>query len=153
MTGFFLRAGILTALLWGAPSWAQVVYKSIMPDGRVIYSERPAPGAKKVEEIVPQTGNTGVRTTTPQEQQQVQQLDARRKQDADRQDQIAQAEQALQEAEAALAGGTEPLPGERHGTAGGGSRLSEAYFARQQALQAAVDAAHKRLEEVRAAGN
>jgi hypothetical protein len=153
MIRFFLRTAILAALMWGAPSWAQVVYKSIMPDGRIIYSEKPVPGAKKVEEIVPQTGNTGVQTTTPQEQKQLQELEARRKRDTDRQSQIQEAEKALQEAEAALPAGKEPLPGERIGTAGGGSRLSEAYFERQKALQTAVEAARKRLEEVRAAAN
>lgn len=153
MIRFFLRTAILAVLMWGAPTWAQVVYKSIMPDGRVIYGEKPAPGAKKVEKIVPQTGNTGVQTTTPQEQQQQQASEAKRKTDADRQSQIQEAQKALQEAEAALAAGKEPLPGERVGTAGGGSRLSEAYFERQKALQAAVEAARQRLDELRAGGN
>ena len=152
MIGFFLRAAILAALMWAAPSWADKVFKSIMPDGRIIYSEKPVPGAKKVEEIIPQTGNTGVQITTPQERQQLQEFEAKRKRDADRQSQIAEAEKALQEDEAALAAGKEPLPGERVGTAGGGTRLSEAYFERQKALQAAVEAARKHLGEVRAGG-
>jgi hypothetical protein len=54
---------------------------------------------------------------------------------------------ALKNAEAALAAGKEPLPGERTGTVGGGSRLNEAYFARQKSLEDAVAAARKRVEE------
>jgi hypothetical protein len=110
------------------------------------------PGAKKVQEIVPQTGNTGVRTISPQDKQQLQELEGKRKRDVDRQTQIQEAEKALQEAEAAMQAGKEPLPGERLGIAGGGTRLSEAYFERQKALQASVEAARKRLEEARAGG-
>ena len=46
-----LRAAAFLALALSAPSWAEVVYKSIMPDGRIIYSEKPVPGAKKVEQM------------------------------------------------------------------------------------------------------
>ena len=66
-------------------------------------------------------------------------------------DRIRAAEKALQDAEAAQAAGVEPLPGERTGTAGGGSRLNEAYNERQQQLAAAVERARRDLEQARAA--
>ena len=43
--------------------------------------------------------------------------------------------------------GEEPLPGERLGTAGGNSRLTDAYFERQKGLEATVAAAKKRVED------
>lgn len=56
---------------------------------------------------------------------------------------------ALQEAEAARDGGKEPLPSERIGIAGGGSRLNESYDARQRQLEAAVERARRDLEAAR----
>ena len=53
---------------------------------------------------------------------------------------------ALQDAEAAREAGKEPLPGERLGLKGGGSRLTDEYYERQKTLDAAVEAARKRAE-------
>src|SRR5262245_32510399 len=142
MRQVMLCACAAVALMSAAASWAQVIYKSTMPDGRVIYGEKAVPGAKKVEEIVPQTGKTGVGgAATPAEKQQLQERANQRQQDEARQQQIRDAEQALQNAEAARAAGKEPLPGERLGTAGGAAnRLSDAYWERQKALEDAVAA-------------
>ena len=57
------------------------------------------------------------------------------------------AQQALDAAEAKRSLAEEPQPGERSGNAGGGSRLNDNYFARQQTLDGEVDAARKRYEE------
>jgi hypothetical protein len=151
MNGFFWRAALAAALMSSVPAWAQVVYKSIMPDGRVIYGEQPVAGAKKIEEIVPQTGKTGVGgAATPAEVQQLKQNENQRRRDDERRQQIKEAEQAVQDAEAAKAAGTEPLPGERQGTAGGASRLNDAYDERQKALDDAIVNARKRLEQLKA---
>ena len=58
-----------------------------------------------------------------------------------------QAQKQLQGAKAALEAGREPLPGERIGTAGGGSRLTDSYFKRIKTLEDRVDAAQKRLDD------
>jgi len=121
-----------------------------MPDGHVIYGTTPVPGAKKVEEIRPKTENTGVTVVKPGDQEALQQSQARREQADQREALVRDAEKALRDAEAAQADGKEPLPGERIGTAGGFSRLTEAYEERQQQLEAAVVAARKRLDSVRA---
>ncbi len=63
------------------------------------------------------------------------------------------ATQALAQARARLDTGKEPLPGERTGTAGGGSRLNEAYWARQAANEQAVAQAQARLDAATAARN
>jgi hypothetical protein len=123
-----------------------------MPDGRVIYGAEPAPGATRVETLKPPAGNTGVQPVAPKDESALQQRELQREQQAGRQDEIQRAEQALRDAEAAQAAGKEPLPGERQGTAGGASRLTDEYWKRQQELEASVTKARKRLEEVRGSG-
>jgi len=152
MTKLLFRAATAAVLVWAASASAQVIYKSTMPDGRVIYSAEPAPGAKRVETLKPPTGDTGARPVGPQDERVLQQRELQRAEQAGREDEIQQAERALRDAEAAQAGGKEPLPGERQGTAGAASRLTDEYWERQKALEAAVAGARKRLEEVRGSG-
>ncbi len=64
---------------------------------------------------------------------------------------LARARKALEEARKALEQGQEPQPGERAGTAGGGSRLLPAYFDRIERLKARVAEAEKRVEELQKA--
>jgi len=59
---------------------------------------------------------------------------------------IGAADKALREAEEEQQKAVEPLPGERLGNVDGHSRLSPAYFERQAAMAAEVDAARARLE-------
>ena len=61
-------------------------------------------------------------------------------------DELLAALTALQTAEAARESGVEPLPGERLGIVGGGSRLSDEYWERQKRLQTDVEGARKRLD-------
>jgi hypothetical protein len=144
------RAALILTLVCAGSSWAQTVFKSTMPDGRVVYGAQPAPGAKKVEEIKPKTEDTGVTTVKPGDQKALQQSQAKREQAEQREGLIRDAEKTLRDAEAAQAAGKEPLPGERIGTAGGFSRLTEAFDERQKSLQAAVAMARKHLDELRA---
>lgn len=53
---------------------------------------------------------------------------------------------ALQQATARRDQGVESLPGERTGSAAGGSRPNENYFARQAILEQEVEATRKRYE-------
>ena len=62
-------------------------------------------------------------------------------------DEVLVARKLLLEAEERRQAGTDPLPGERLGIAGGGSRLSPAYFARQEQLGKDVDEARARLDK------
>ena len=66
---------------------------------------------------------------------------------------ITRAQKALARAEQALRKGRTPLPGERRGLAGGGSRLDASYFARIQRLEDAVKAARQRLDKAYQARN
>jgi len=143
--------GSLLLLLGAGAASAQPVFKSTMPDGRVVYGEKPAAGAAKVETIEPPPSRTGVSGLTPEEKALAEQLANQRAAAAAAaaasQRNVEQARKQLQQAEAARDAGKEPLPGERIGLAGGGSRLTEAYAARQKSLEDAVLIARKRLEE------
>jgi hypothetical protein len=114
-----------------------------MPDGKVSYGEKPVPGAKKVETIEAPPAKTGVTLVRPEEKRNERALPA-----AAQQSELPQARQNLQKAQAALEAGKEPLPGERIGTAGGSSRLTDAYFERQKGLAVAAEAARKRVEQL-----
>lgn len=56
------------------------------------------------------------------------------------------AHQALKDAEARRDQGIEPQPGERQGTAGGGTRPTDQYLGRQQLLEHEVEMARRRYE-------
>jgi hypothetical protein len=146
-----LAIQLLTFMLAAASATAQTVFKSTMPDGKVVYGEKPVAGAKKVDKIDPPPAQTGTTTITPQEKARAEQSSkpafgaaaanpGRARDDA---------QKALQDAEAAREAGKEPLPGERQGLKGGGSRLNDAYQERQKSLDDAVEAARKRVNDTR----
>ncbi|MGH6631166.1 MAG: DUF4124 domain-containing protein [Burkholderiales bacterium] len=139
----------LAAALLLQPAVAQTLYKSTLPDGRIVYGDKPAPDAVKVEETRPDVSKGGIGGTTAREQEALKEMEKARLQREAGQDKVQAAEQALRNAEAARAAGKEPLPGERIGTAGGASRLSEAYDDRQRKLEEAVDKARRELDQAR----
>lgn len=141
---------------------AMKAYRQILPDGRVVYSDKPVKGARIDEtievdppingntwstvpgtppRIPPQTKPTPVNrvATIPQPGKKKTLDDA----DAD----VTRAEMLLEEARKRQESGVEPLPGERTGNANGTSRLNEAYKARQQSLAKAVDDAQTALKK------
>ena len=62
-----VAAGAVCALLL-LPAVAQTLYKSIMPDGRVVYGDKPVRGAAKVEESQADTSKSGLGgVVTPRE--------------------------------------------------------------------------------------
>jgi hypothetical protein len=142
--GCFLLAALLLP-----PVAAQVLYKSTMPDGRIVYGDKPDPDAVKVEETRPDISKRGIGGTTQREQDTLKELERARLQREGGGELVRSAEQALKNAEAARAAGKDPLPGERVGTAGGASRLSEAYFDRQRKLEEDVEKARRELAKAR----
>jgi len=132
-----------------AAAAADTVYKYQRPDGKVVYSDAPVRGAKLIGrfELVPVPAATGssrgepprgpADATTDRRGLALDEADAR----------IKDADQALKDAQERQQQGVEPRPGERLGIAGGHSRLSPAYFARQQDNAADVDAARANLDE------
>lgn len=131
---------------------AETVYKYQRPDGKVIYSDSPVPGAKLIGqfELVPAPVSTEPARAEPPRRPEATGEDPKRRAAAlDAADaRIKAADQALKDALESQQQAFEPLAGERLGNVGGGtSRLTEAYFARQRAAAAAVDAARAELDE------
>ncbi len=139
----------LAAALLLQPAVAQTLYKSTMPDGSVVYGDKPAPGAAKVEETQPDVSKGGIGGTTTREQEALKELEKARLQREGEQDKVRAAEQALRNAEAARDAGKEPLASERIGTAGGASRITDDYYARQKKLDDAVEEARRELDLAR----
>ena len=142
-------AGILAAALLLQPAVAQTLYKSTMPDGGVVYGDKPAPGAVKVEETRPDVSKGGIGGTAPREAEALKQMEEARAKREGAEDKVRAAEQALRDAEAARAAGKEPLASERIGTAGGASRITDAYDVRQKKLDDAVEKARRELDQLR----
>jgi hypothetical protein len=134
-------------LLFTTLSASAQIYKSVTPDGRVTYGDKPVPGAK-VNQLDVSMSVIGIAPATPEDRENfVRRLDQDRTLGAARTRSVDAARTALEQAEAALKGGEEPLPGERTGIGNGFSRLNDQYWARQQGLQDAVSSARKRLED------
>src|SRR6266487_2344948 len=144
---------------------AQVLYKSILPDGRIVYGDKPAPGAAKVIESRPDTSKAGIGGTSPREVQVLEEFRKARIQREENEAKVRAAEKALREAEAAREASREPLPGERLGIARSGkgagtgtgtgtgpeagSRLTDAYWERQKKLEDDAEQARRELEAAR----
>jgi len=144
-------AWLLAVALLTHPAAAQFLYKSTLPDGRIVYGDKPAPDAVKVESSKPDTSKTGITASTPKDAALARQMEEERlKRDGGGPDKVRAAEQALREAEAAYAAGKEPRSNERIGTAGGASRLTESYWNRQKDLEYAVEKARRNLDQARA---
>ena len=147
-----LRLGCLAAVALTASAVnAQTMHKSIMPDGSVVYGDRPEPGAAKVETSKPDTSSTGVQINPPGAQGVVEEGARARQRTEVSSGRLREAEERVRQAEAALANGKEPLPGERTGTAGGGSRLNDSYWARQKKLREDLVNARDELNRLRTA--
>ena len=153
------HASCLAALAIAATAaqGAEVIYRSVAPDGEVTYSYKPQPGARE-------TATIEIRTLSPEQRRAAQRLRAEEQASSagvaalDRQwrrvdAEIIAAQKALARSEKALQSGRTPLPGERRGSVGGGSRLSEAYFQRLHGLEVAVEQAKQRLDRAYAARN
>ena len=145
----FPLAGLLMVALLAQPATAQTLYKSVTPDGRVVYSDKPPPDAVKTEKKQLDTSKRGVVPPTERDKAALRQLESGRKTRESDQDRVRKLEIALHDAEVAQAMGKEPQPNERLGTAGGGQRLTDEYWARQKRLEAAVEQARRNLDKVR----
>ena len=145
----FTLAGILVVGLLAQSAAAQTLYKSISPDGRVTYSDKPPADAVKTEKKQLDTTKLGVTPPTQGEKSTLQQLESGRQVREFDQNRIRNLEIALHDAETALSIGKEPQPNERLGTAGGGQRLTDGYWARQKTLEANVELARRNLENAR----
>ncbi len=141
---------MLTLSFAACAVWAQpFYYQSVMPDGRVIIGDKPAPGAKSVRQIPLRAGNIATPIQSPARPAAAPGAASPQGADSPEPD-VNTAQQELDAARVALQDGREPQPDDRIGTAGGASRLTEAYFQRVKTLEEAVANAQKRLDDARA---
>jgi hypothetical protein len=152
-----MRRLILAVCLAGAPLLAtgqSVIYKVQMPDGSVLYSDSVPSGGKVLEEreakstprvntvpsqpvgAVTRPGSASVPIIRPS-------VPAKGAAPAES---VANLERELAVAKRKLELGREPLPGERRGLAGGGSRLTPEYEARIAAMERDVAATEAKLK-------
>lgn len=144
---------------------AQTIYKYERPDGGLVYSDKPVKGARLVERFTiaqaPSAAPGPQAAPRPQAQAPEQPLSevpsanppsgvpsANPPSALDAADaQVQAAQKSVEDAKTRVQQGTEPLPGERVGTGGGKSRLTDEYFARQKQLEQELAVANARLEE------
>jgi Domain of unknown function (DUF4124) len=150
-------SAFLLAVALAAPAAAQTVYRYVAPDGRVIFSDTPVPGARLQGTVSSSAPAPAASTPAPVESRTPSPVDQPAEDRLQRlrraTDEVNAATQALAQARAQLEAGKEPLPGERTGTAGGSSRLNDSYWARQTANEQAVAKAQSRLDAAVAARN
>lgn len=139
---------------------ASKVYRQVMPDGRIVYSDKPVKGAKLDEvlnvEPAPQGAATEPKPRPPgpavNEPTTVERVSSipepgKRKTLDDAEADIIRAQMLLDDARKRQEAGVEPLAGERTGIASGGSRLNDAYYARQKRLAEEVAVAENVLKK------
>lgn len=158
--GQALSAELLDPKPLGKP--AMKAYRQILPDGSIVYSDKPVKGARIDETIVvepPVDGSTWSTdpgtppkkapqtTTTPVNRVVSVPQPGQRPSLDDAEAEVTRAEMLLEDARRKKEAGVEPLPGERTGNVNGTTRLNEAYKARQKALAQAVEAAEARLRQ------
>lgn len=149
-------AVLVAALSTGA--WAQSrIYQVRLPDGRVLFTDTPPPGAVIVSERdqppSPPKKPAAAETKGPSLQERAAAADARMRQRAAQREkayaEVEAAERAVTEAKQRLESGRDPREGERIGTAKGGSRAGPAYEERLARLEQAVAEAEQRLAKAR----
>lgn len=155
---------VVASCLAAAPVLAagQTIYKVQMPDGSVLYSDSVPAGGKVLEEreaqntprvsTVPPPGKAAtpniVRPAAP-----VTGRPQDRPAKANLPPDVVTSERELAVARRQLELGREPLPGERRGLAGGGSRLTPEYESRIAGLERNVAAAEEKLKKAYEARN
>jgi hypothetical protein len=141
---------------------AETIYRQVMPDGRVVYSDRTLPGARidhtiKVERPIKgnvwtvESGSNPVAPLrgerTPVKRVAVTPEPAKKRSLDEATAEVIRAEMLLEDAKRQQEAGVEPLPGERIGNAPGETRLSEAYHQRQKLLAKYVSYAEAALSK------
>ncbi len=161
------NAAIACTLLAAAGAYGQSIYKSVDSIGRVTYSQEPLAGAVSVDKVdvtpkvivdrpagasgaaAPNAAAEAKRAETARQGDEFRQRQhAREAQRQQARDAVNAAERDVDAAQKALVAGQETdQPGDRQGIGGVRSRPTDQYLERVQRLEAAVEAAKKRLLE------
>ena len=139
---------LIALALAATAAQGQAVFRSVMPDGSIVYGDQPAPGAKETKEVSLPPPNLSTPPPAPPKQSAPAATPRQPASDSD-DDLVRSAERDLQKAKEALEAGREPQPGERIGVVGGASRsrLTDDYYQRIQSLENAVASAQKKFDD------
>jgi hypothetical protein len=136
--------------------------RQVMPDGSIVYSDKPVKGGKVDETIVvdptpgpaPLAIDAGKKPAAKPraEPTPINKVNAippagKRMTPDEAHSEVIRAEMLLEDAQKRQQAGVEPLPGERTANANGGSRLNEAYEHRQQEMAKEVERAKDQLRK------
>jgi hypothetical protein len=131
------------------PVHAQGMFRSVMPDGKIVYGDKPAPGAKESKKVnlAPLNIATPSQAASPAADPA-----AAGTPGADTNADIAAARQKLDAAQKALEQGRAEREGDRIGTTSGKSRLNDSYLDRVKSLENGVSAAQQQFDAAQRAG-
>jgi hypothetical protein len=157
----FVRLAIGVAALLAATAASGEIYRSVLPDGRVVYSDSPPADAARTETVdVPPPPTPEERAEAAAVESAIEQA-GQTVRDPDRSAGIGAADAEVRAAERDLAAARKRLEegkvereGDRIGIVGrrgGGARLSDAYWQRVGGLEIEVQAAEERLKTAREA--
>ena len=155
-----LTAALLSALLCAGAAAQEKIYKVRLPDGRILFTDRPPAGAKILSEqevappppaaAAPRPGQGDAVTPL---QRQATDAESRLRERAAEVDKafaaVQAAERELEQTRQALEQGQAPLPGEMIGTARGRVQFGPAYKERIAGLEKAVATAEQKLAQAR----
>lgn len=142
-------AGCAIACAGGAAE--QTFYKSVLPNGRVVYGDAPAADAKRAQKITVRTDTSASdvdaaaaqRALTMSRRQLLRDAEARTARLAQLETEIASAYNELKEAQEARESGRVVQEGDRQG-----KRLLAPYWERQRSLEASVLKSRQRLDKL-----
>ena len=128
-----------------------------MPDGSMVYSDKPVPGGRLVGEVTvpPPPDPVAVEAARKREADRAAEANRivgdRLRRQTDDQKRMESATARLESARRQLEAGRAPKPGERIGTASGGTRFTDEYLARQRVNEQAVKDAEGELKKAQGA--
>jgi len=140
---------------WAQGGDAQTLKKYVTPDGKTIYSDTPVPGARLAGEVKAPPPPDPAALEAARQREMVTGADAKRLDEERLKAQVIERQRLeetsarLKRAQDELELGRTPKPGDRIGTASGGSRFSEEYLARQRTNEDAVKRAEEELNKAR----
>ena len=149
-----LLVTVFTGILLNTLPASAEVYRSTDANGNVTYSDKQPVNAVQEETIkLPAGPSPEEIAASKAREQEIQQaaesadssVEQRMNVRAELKTSLEQSKTSLQAAEEALANGQEPLPGERLGKVGGGTRLSDAYWNRIHKLELDVEQAQRQV--------
>ncbi len=145
------RLCLLLALATVAATAHAQVFRSIMPDGRIVYGSKPEPGARESKQAdLPPPNIAMPPAVTPAKKPAGSAETAPAKDGKEAAPDVNVARQKLESAQKALEAGREPREGERTGTATkGATQLNEEYYKRIKTLEDAVTTAQKDYDSAR----